>query len=241
MAPENVFTEDELAEMGTPIVEQVYSAIDKGENDKPAKLVRRMYKEWSAMHNIYRDWITALLSFIGEHYGDEELQEALKYSCASWFKPVVELCEKCDREGDIRRKAEIVATGIKAHLMPMRVIEDEEKFIFEPQPCGSGGLLVQEGYYDLPDGFLRIKNPQPMTCGKSDFPVYCAHAPIMTMLAIEWTGAPVLIEDPSDSIGEKPCRIYVYKNPKDCPEDFYLKVGKKKNIQNVDVSKSGDA
>lgn len=228
MKAKKVFTDEELREMGIQTAELIQDAIDADDKEKAKKLTRRMYREFLAMHDLYRDWSAALLSFIGRRYGDEVLQEALRESCAVWLRPLAGLLKQCDEEGSIRRKAEIMAGGMRGHLMPVKVEEDEEKFIFLMEPCGSGGRLVQEGYYESPVDLLKIEKPQPMTCGQSDFPVYCAHGPIMAMLGIEWSGAPFFFEEPSDKVGEKPCKIYLYKDPKDTPAELYAKVGKDK-------------
>jgi hypothetical protein len=181
------------------------------------------------MHDTYRNWVAGLLSFIGQHYGDEALEQALRESCAVQLRPIVERFKRCDEEGNIRRKAEFMAGGLREHLMPLTVEEDEEKFIFQMHPCGSGGRLVLDKYCDPPVNFVKIEKPQPMTCGQAHFPVYCAHALILSILSIEWTGAPVFFEEPSDKIGEKPCKIYLYKDPKDTPAELYAKVGKEKS------------
>ncbi len=229
MTTGKVFTEEELRDMGTQTAELIQAAIDANDKEKAKRLTRRMYREWLSMHDLYRDWTTALMSFIGRRYGDQVLQEALKESCSVWLKPVAELYQQCDQEGNHRRKAELLAAGLRGHLMPVKIEEDEEKFIFEMEPCGSGGRLILEGYYESPANLLKIEKPQPMTAGQKDLPVYCAHGPVLSMLGIEWNGAPVFFEEPSDKVGEKACKFYLYKDPRDTPAEFYAKVGKEKS------------
>jgi len=230
-----VFTEEELREMGMPTTQLVEAAIDADDKAKAKKLARRMYRESLGLHDAYRDWVTSLLTFIGRRYGDEVLEEALRESCNMWFKPFWQQCERCDEEGDLRRKAETMARGLRGHLMPLEIEEDEEKFVFQMQPCGSGGRLITDGYYEPPFSFLKIDKPQPLTCGQERFPVYCAHASMLSMLSIEWSGAPIFFEEPSDKVGEKPCKIYMYKDPKATPEELYAKVGKKKKSSSGDM------
>ena len=228
MTAGKVFTDEELRDMGTQTAELIQAAINADDKEKAKRLTRRMFKEWLSMHDLYRDWTTALMSFIGRSFGDEVLQEALKESCAVWMKPVAELYQQCDREGNPRRKAELLAAGLRGHLMPVKIEEDEEKFIFQMEPCGSGGRLIQEGYYGPPVDFLKIEKPQPMTTGQKDMPVYCAHGPVLSMLGIEWGGAPIFFEEPSDKLGDETCKFYLYKDPKDTPAELYARVGKEK-------------
>ena len=49
----------------------------------------------------------------------------------------------------------------------------------------------------------------------------------MTMVAMEhdvlyW------FEEPSDKLGETPCKFCIYKDPNDVPSEVYAKLGKKK-------------
>ena len=224
-----VYTDEELREMGVPTSQLIEAAIDADDKIKAKKLTRRMHMESLVMHDAYRDWITALLTFIGRRYGDRVLEEALRESCGMMFSSVPQQFERCDQEGNLRRKAEILALTLRGHLVPMKVEEDEEKFIFEMQPCGSGGRLVLDRSYEPPVNFLKIERPQPMTWGQKDLPVYCAHCAIISILSIEWTGAPLIFTDPPDNIGEKTCRIYLYKDPKAVPAELYAKVGKEKS------------
>ncbi|MFC2000606.1 hypothetical protein ACFLXE_07650, partial [Chloroflexota bacterium] len=131
-------------------------------------------------------------------------------------------------EEDHRAKAQLMAHGLRGHLVPMKIEEDDEKFTFEMQPCGSGGRLVLNGYYDPPHSFQKISKAQPMTYGQDDFPIYCTHCAILGILGIEFGEAPLFFIDASDKPGEKPCKIYLYKDAGAIPDALYAKLGKKK-------------
>jgi len=223
-----LFTEEELAEMGTPTVELLQAAIDAGDKARAKELTSRMHLETLYQHDAYRDWITALLSFIGRRYGDEVLEEALRDSCGMWFRPVVGYLDGCKKEGKLRQGIKMFARGLRQHLTPTKIEEDEEKFVFTCDPCGSGGRLIADGGYEPPTEFLKVSTPQPMTYGQENLPVYCTHGAILAMLSIEWTGSPVFFEDPSDDVGTTPCKFYIYKDPQATPAHLYAKVGKKK-------------
>ena len=166
-----------------------------------------MYSEFLAMHDLYRDWVTDILTFIGKRYGEEVLYEALKETVGGY---TARLSSRYTNK-PIRRKMEILVAGLRGHLQPFKIEEDDEKFIITPQPCGSGGRLIKEGGYGPPYNFLKIEKPQPMTFNRSNFPVYCAHCYFHNITATEPGGPPLFITGPSQELGEKPCRIYVYK------------------------------
>ena len=156
------------------------------------------------------------------------MEESLRAHWSEFMKPMAEEFQRFDREANPREKAEWLAGGLRVHFGPIKIEEDEEKFVFEMQPCGSGERLISNGAYEPPWNFLKIEEPQSMTWGQENFPVYCCHGPVMAMLGIEMTGAPLFVEEPSDKLGEKHCKIYLYKDPQDTPEEFYAKVGKRK-------------
>ena len=78
MNNKNLFTEEELKEMGKRTLDLLLSSIEKNDKEAAKKLSRRMYNEFLGMHDLYRDWITDLLSFIGRRFGDGVLYEVLK-------------------------------------------------------------------------------------------------------------------------------------------------------------------
>ena len=228
MKEARVFTKKELKEMGTLTRELIKAAIDADDKVRAKELTDRMYGEFLEMHDMYMFWVTALLTFIGRRYGDKILEEALM---ESWTIPVQSFqpeWQQFEKEGNLRGKAERMARGLRGHLMPIDIKEDEEKFVFEMQPCGSGGRLMLNRCYEPPVNFLKIEKPQPMTFGQNHLPVYCSHAAIMAMLATEF-GELFWVEQPSDKVGEKRCKIYVYKDPKTIPAEIYAKLGKKKS------------
>jgi len=207
MSEQRIFSSEELANLGKLTLELVEDAIDAGDKEKAKKLSRRMYKEFLSMHDLYRDWVTALLTFIGRRYGDSVLSEALRYGCQAWLEP---LCDRYEGQ-DTRRKAQMMIAGLRGHLQAFTVEEDEEKVTVVLDTCGSGGRLVEEGAYSPPRDFLKIQNPQPMTFDRPDFPVYCAHCYFQNCLPAESRGEPLYVTEPSAEPGLEPCRIHLYK------------------------------
>ncbi len=225
MSGERIFTDQELKEMGMRTVDTVISAIDAGDYEKAKKMSRRMYKEFESMHDLYRDWTTSLMSFIYKRYGDEALYESLSESCGSWISPLLELYEQTP---DPKRRAKMLAAGLRGHLQPVEIEEDDEKFIFRMTPCGSGGRLIREGCYEPPKNFARVKNAQAMTYGIDDLPIYCAHCPFQEIIPVELKGYPLFVTIPSGRLGEEPCDIYLYKDVNGVPEEYFSRVGKTK-------------
>ncbi|MBW1803057.1 MAG: hypothetical protein JRJ85_20280 [Deltaproteobacteria bacterium] len=207
MGKEREFTREKLKAMGERTLDLLKNAIEAGEMEKAGKLALRMYNEFSAMHDLYRDWLTDLFSYLGRRFGDEVLSESLEHTVSGFTKRL----ENRYADKSAARKLEILAAGLRGHLQPLEIEEDDEKFTIRLTPCGSGGRQVRDGLYDPPTDFLKIENPQPMTFDRPNFPVYCAHCFFQNITPIEPEGKPIFHVKPGEKIGEDPCSFFVYK------------------------------
>ena len=120
------------------------------------------------------------------------------------------------------------AAGLRGHLQPMSFTEDDDNVEIKMRPCGSGGRLVIEGKYEGKNAFLTIKNAQPLTYGRKDFPVYCAHEYAMEKVDIEENGSPFVVVEPAEKLGKEFCRMIVYKDSDKIPTKYYERLGLKK-------------
>jgi hypothetical protein len=209
-----MFTDEELEDMGKRSVDAITEAIDAGDLDRAKYLAQRMHGECQGMHDTLVEWITALLTFVGRNYGDDALHQALEEGCRTWVEPMTELFAPAD----VGARVHMFAMACRAHMMPIRIEEDDEKFTFVIESCGSGGKLVLEGKYEPPRNFLKIKNAQPMSFGRRNFPVYCAHHHFEELVPQELLDYPLVITDPAENIGSEPCRMYLYKDPEAVPK-----------------------
>ncbi len=207
MTKDKMFSENELREMGMRTLDLLLSNIEEGDKEVASGLSKRMYAEFRAMHDLYRDWVTHLLTFIGERYGDEVLHEALEETVEGYTKRLGKLYAGKNS----KQKMQMLAAGLRGHLQPFEVEEEEDRFVITAKTCGSGGHLVKEGAYEPPCSFLKIKEPQPMTFDRPDFPVYCSHCHFQNILPADEGGEPLFITEPALKLGDEPCRIYVAK------------------------------
>jgi hypothetical protein len=217
-----LFTDEELAAMRSRTVDRVIGSLERGDTAAAAEDVAHLFREFEAMHRLYRWWGTSLLTFIGERFGDDALAEALHRSVADWWLPFVRRIAEGD---DLARSVRGFASGLRGHLVPVEVEEDEEKVTIRMTPCGSGGRLVREGVYDGPDGFLTVRGPRPLTHGFDEMPVYCCHQPFMELVAIEEFGWPAVVIEPECDRGTCNCAFLIYKDPSRVPDRYYTRLG----------------
>ena len=222
MKPKRIFTDQELKEMGTRTLDLVFEAIDAGDKDKAKELAQRMYKEFNYLHDGYGFWVTGLQTFIYKNYGIDALEKAEREAHTIEAKVVFKPLEKTD----IRSRVEHLASGLRGHLQPITIKEDDEKISLTMQPCGSGERIIQKDGYKV--GLSRVKNPHPITWGMKDFPIYCVHCPVMEMLDIENIGDFAMVHIVSEPIYHGSCQFVFYKDPANIPEEFYNRIGKKK-------------
>ena len=84
---ERILSNEEIAEMEKLTVDRLVESIDRGDREGAKKLARRMYNEFLSMHDLYRNWTAATLSFVGRHFGDKALEEAMDEGVKAWWGP----------------------------------------------------------------------------------------------------------------------------------------------------------
>lgn len=219
-----VFTDEELKEMGTRTLDLLLETIDAGDREKAKELAKRMYGEFNHLHDGYMFWVTGLQTYIYNNYGIEAVEEAEREAHTIEAKVVFKPPEKTD----FRSRVEHLAGGLRGHLQPITITEDDEKVSIMMRPCGSGERLIEKGGYKPETGLARVKEPHRITWGMKDFPIYCVHCPIMEMMDIENTGDFGMVHIVNEPIDRDSCKFTFYKDPKDIPEELYTRIGKKK-------------
>lgn len=220
---DRLFTEAELNELGMETVELVEKAIDAGDLAKAKKLNRRMYKEFFAMHEGFRDWIATLMSYIQKHMGDEALYEAQHQAFAD-FTLLAQFYNAVDK----KRQGQMLVSGFRGHLTPQKIEEDDEKITVSMTPCGSGGRAILNGLYGPPKNLATVKKASKLTFGRENVPVYCTHCSLQDIIPMEESGYPIWVIEPPDELGKQPCRYHIYKDPDKIPAKYYERYGLKK-------------
>ena len=64
---------------------------------------------------------------------------------------------------DMRAVIQFMAKGMRGHLQPLKIEEDEEKITITMKPCGSGERIIEKGGYEA--GLARVKAASPHHLG----------------------------------------------------------------------------
>jgi hypothetical protein len=227
---EKWFSDEELREMSRPTMDRAIEAIDRGDLDEARALCEAMKHEWRALHDLMVEGIAGLITFVQERLGDEGVRDAWESGNERGWKRDVETIDRIDR----RTVVELLAATWRAHSCSgtgphpgaFTITEDDEKFTFAMNPCGSGQRLVRKGRYEGPDAFGTTNGAHDWSYGRAGFPLYCTHCSFMNEVGpIRWIGYPLYPSDPPDDFGRDPCTWYWFKDPGDIPERHWERYG----------------
>lgn len=230
---------DRPSRLGISTWDLAKKAIKHGNKKEALSLVEYLNLEGKRLHDLYGEWIFALLTHIGKS-SEEEVYLAQRYAIEMnsgmgnpWGKPQKPL--------PLEEVVQTIAEAMRSHRSGPRergnfkVREDREKYTMILNPCGSGGRMMRTGELDklsprtgAPYFFGKTKKPYSWSWGKRGVPYYCAHCCILEILDTERFGYPRKIILYPESSG-KPCTWLFYKNPQDIPEIYFKRIGRKKD------------
>jgi hypothetical protein len=221
--PEPDLTAGDVARMRTPLWEQAKTAIAQGHPGEAVALIDRAVDQWSGLKDYSINWITSLLTFIGEELGEEAVERALRKTGEEFVRPRRDTGTEWSSLPAAAR-AKVIARAMLANMGAVEVEEDEEKITLSFQ-CGSGGKLIDDGRYEGDHPYLRLRERAPRTFMRDELWVYCAHCSVNNEIQpAEWGGAPTSVEHPPRAPGE-PCVHHIYKDVKDVPAEAYTRIG----------------
>jgi hypothetical protein len=235
----NLRTDDKLEELGKSSYEVLREMVRRGDDkEKILGFIDYIQDESKWLHDLYCDWCYADMDYVAKTFGEEELPKMLRHVREILMKASYRSQGKIELMDNIRLFAEAMrvhrsGVGERGNI---KIWEEEDRYVMEFDPCGSGGRQRRVGEID---GILpRTGEPFNMGCTskaydwswqKKGVPYYCLHCCIWhEVMMIEQAGFPARITDYQDDPNQ-PCRWYFYKDPKNVPEEYYIRVGLKKH------------
>lgn len=233
MKTQRWFTREELNEMSRPTMDRAIEAMDRGDIDEARRLCEEMKHEWRALHDLMVEGIAGLISFVADRMGEDAVEDAWRYGNDRTWKRDVKKIARYPRKEIVRALAATwrahSTSGKGPHPGSFTITEDDEKFTFSMNPCGSGQRLVRMGKYEGDDGFKLTERAHDWSYGREGFPMYCTHCAFMNEVQpIEWLGFPIYPSDPPDDYSRDPCVWYWYKDPADIPARHWERYGLRK-------------
>jgi hypothetical protein len=222
--PDDELTAADVARMRTPLWERAKTAIAQGRPDEAGALIDRAVEQWSALKDYSINWITSLLTFVGEELGEDAVERALRKTGEDFVRPRRDTGTEWGSLPAAAR-AKVIARAMLANMGTVEVDEDDEKIVLSFR-CGSGGKLIDDGRYGGDHAYLRLRERSPRTFMRDELWVYCAHCSVNNEIQpVEWGGTPSSVEHPPRAPGE-PCVHHIYKDVTKIPPDAYERIGK---------------
>ena len=234
--PRQIFTQGELEDLATPFPDRIQKHIRQKKIDQAISLCGEMKASQIVLHDFFADSCTVLWSWVGEHLGEETMEEMFRYVFEQSARRQLFDLGGTSLGVSPRIGASLLAKGWRAHSCfgagddpgGFRITEDEEKFTFHLEPCGSGARLWRRGMYESSRGGKLSEKARPWTYNREGLPYYCMHCPFLNeILPYESYGTLMWPLDPFQG-PEDVCKWYIYKNSNDIPDRFFEKFGLQK-------------
>jgi len=219
-------SEDDLASMTVPLWEEAKAAVRAGDVDWALDRIDAAVVRWRGLQDYSINWVTSLLTFVGEEMGEEAVERALRKTGEQFVRARRDSGEEwASLPAPARAKA--VARAMVANFGECEVSEDDEKITLSFR-CGSGGRLIDEGRYEGEGAYLVLREAGPRTFSRPELPVYCAHCSVNNEIQpVEWSGYPTTVESPpTEKFGR--CVHHIYRDMAAVPDEVYERIGKEK-------------
>ncbi len=223
--PARELKDADVERMRQPLWEQARAAFVAGRTHDGSELLDQAVAQWRSLQDYSINWITSLLTFVGEELGEEAVERALRKTGEEFVRPRRDTGTDWDTLPAAAR-AKVIARAMVANFGAVDVDEDDEKIVLSFR-CGSGGRLIDDGRYQGEHAYLTLRERSGRTFMRDELPVYCAHCSVNNeMQPVEWGGAPTSIEHPPERAGER-CVHHVYKDAGAIPDTAYSRIGKR--------------
>ena len=223
-----LFNAEETAQLLTPRCRQALQQLENNRHDIQ-DLLRDQHTEWRPLHDLLNLWVTALFSVIYEEQGTDYLSDLVWETYVTMFDGTYRMFSMMDTKSLFRNLVRMWYY----HQATFQVTEEEDRFAFRLDPCGSGGRLyrgevLMPGVFRYGKGMLcEIQEPNDITFGRAPFPIYCIHCAATNRDQYEGKPWAFVIDGEAMSDPAKPCIQYLYKKeaPRKAPPSLLAQVG----------------
>ncbi len=217
---QTLFSAEERVALTRTRVQQAEERLARGDTDL-APLLEGQRKEWQPWHDFVVVWLAHFYAIALELGGADYLDELLSQTYAPAF---VAGFPRYGAMNDEELVSEIARTW-NYHCADFRLHEEDDRFVFTLDPCGSGGRLFRGTmwrdlfHYGAPLSPL-VDAPHPIGFLRAQAPSYCTHCAASNRAQLERAADPktplfFVIDGHAQQRPGMPCRTYVYKTGAD--------------------------
>lgn len=180
-------------------------------------LLENQQQDWKPWHDTLMCWSEYTFAACIELGGMDYLDECLKECYDSSFTFIYKSMESFKNDAE---RLVALAQNWHYHMGAFRLEEEEDRFVFILDPCGSGGRIFREEMHkDMfhygGDLAPILQEPHNMTFQRKDFPAYCSHCASGNRDQFDGNPLVFVIDGHAQLKRGMACRQYVWK--KDAP------------------------
>ncbi|MDT5026575.1 MAG: hypothetical protein QOE61_3001 [Micromonosporaceae bacterium] len=199
------------ADLPAPMTAPVVDEMLRGDASAAIDIFDAREDEWRAVIDLYRDWISALLSHVYSTYGADELELFHRRRGEDVLR---HLMDDIDQPPGLRLVNFVRL--LHGHFTELAVTEDDEKFTIVQDPCGTCARQVIDGRFASGLDLAVINDRHPVTWGGRATTIYRTHVPIWHVeMARERLGVPWPVNICPAGLDGGECTILLYKDPRD--------------------------
>lgn len=193
------------------------------------ELIEDQHREWQPYHDLMITYAVCIQAEIYREKGSDYLDAFLKESYDTGFAMFYPVYNALDDMGLFRMFVQLW----HYHQATFRVEEEEDRFAFILDPCGSGGRMyrsdMHKGRFEYGKGMPCLMNePANINFKREDYPVYCTHCASSNRDQFEGKPFTFVIDGHAMKDPNSPCVQYLYKKDakREVSPEMLAQVGK---------------
>lgn len=217
---QTLFSAEERRLLTLTQVQQARERLDQGDT-AIAALLEGQRKEWRPWHDFAVVWLAHFYAVALEVGGPDYLDEMLTQTYEPAFVAGFARYGAMDDDALVHE----IARTWNYHCADFRLHEEDDRFVFTLDPCGSGGRLLRgQMWRDLfrYGGPLSptMPEPHPINFSRHNAPTYCTHCAASNRAQLRGAQDPrvplfFVIDGQAQQRAGMPCRTFVYKKDAD--------------------------
>jgi hypothetical protein len=175
-------------------------------------LIKDQHREWLPYHDLMITYAVCIQAEVYRERGSDYLDSFLKETYDTGFAVFYPVYDALDDLGLLRMFVQLW----HYHQATFRVAEEEDRFAFILDPCGSGGRMyrgdMHKGRFEYGKGLpCLMREPANINFNRKDYPVYCTHCASSNRDQFEGKPFTFVIDGHAMKDPRSPCIQYLYK------------------------------
>jgi hypothetical protein len=224
---QDIFSKEELWLNATPRSKQALIKVLSGDLDITS-LLENQQQEWLPWHDYSVRWLAYNFNWLIREYGLDEYSDIMAQTYDKAFGVIYDAMDGLSDE----ERVAVMSKVWHYHIADFHVEEEEDRFAFVLNPCGSGGRLYR-GEFHL-DSFhygdnlaTIVEEEHPIAFNRKNAPSYCTHCASGNRSMFQGNPLVFVVDGKSQAKPGMACRQYVYKQdqPRHAHQELLDQVG----------------